>query len=107
MTWDNLIGEMDSAMRFPRMPNVWWMPIQTRTEMLATGIRSALGVKIFGPDLATIEGVGVDIEQALQADDRIAPYTRSAFAERTTGGYFMDFDIDRAAAARFGLTSAT
>jgi Cu(I)/Ag(I) efflux system membrane protein CusA/SilA len=103
LTWDGLIGEMDSAMRFPGMPNIWWMPIQTRTEMLATGIRSALGVKIFGPDLATIERVGVDIERALQADDRTAPYTRSAFAERTTGGYFMDFDIDRAAAARFGL----
>jgi Cu(I)/Ag(I) efflux system membrane protein CusA/SilA len=103
LTWDGLIGEMDSAMRFPGMPNIWWMPIQTRTEMLATGIRSALGIKIFGPDLATIERVGVDIEQALQADERTAPYTRSAFAERTTGGYFMDFDIDRAAAARFGL----
>jgi Cu(I)/Ag(I) efflux system membrane protein CusA/SilA len=103
MTWDALIGEMDSAMRFPGMPNIWWMPIQTRTEMLATGIRSALGVKIFGPDLATIERVGIDIEQALQADERTAPYTRSAFAERATGGYFLDFDIDRAAAARFGL----
>jgi Cu(I)/Ag(I) efflux system membrane protein CusA/SilA len=103
MTWDKLIGEMDSAMRFPGMPNIWWMPIQTRTEMLATGIRSTLGVKIFGPDLATIERVGVDIERALQADGRTAPYTRSTFAERATGGYFMDFDIDRAAAARFGL----
>ena len=103
MTWDGLIGEMDSVMRFPGMPNIWWMPIQTRTEMLATGIRSALGVKVFGPDLETIERVGVDIERALQADERTAPYTRSAFAERTTGGYFLDFDIDRAAAARFGL----
>ena len=106
MTWDKLIGEMDGAMRFPGMPNIWWMPIQTRTEMLATGIRSALGVKVFGPDLATIERVGVDIERALQADDRTAPFTRSAFAERATGGYFMDFDIDRAAAARFGLNVA-
>jgi Cu(I)/Ag(I) efflux system membrane protein CusA/SilA len=103
MTFDGLIGEMDAAMRFPGMPNVWWMPIQTRTEMLATGIRSALGIKVFGPDLATIEHVGVDIERALQSDERTAPCTRSAFAERTTGGYFMDFDIDRAAAARFGL----
>jgi Cu(I)/Ag(I) efflux system membrane protein CusA/SilA len=103
VTFDGLIGEMDAAMRFPGMPNIWWMPIQTRTEMLATGIRSALGIKVFGPDLATIERVGVDIERALQADERTAPSTRSAFAERTTGGYFMDFDIDRAAAARFGL----
>ncbi|MDZ7668072.1 MAG: efflux RND transporter permease subunit [Gammaproteobacteria bacterium] len=65
MTWDKLIGEMDAALRFPGMPNVWWMPIQTRTEMLATGIRSSLGIKVFGPDLATIEATGVDIEQAL------------------------------------------
>ncbi len=103
MTWDKLIGEMDSAMRFPGMPNIWWMPIQTRTEMLATGIRSALGIKVFGPDLAIIERTAVDIERALLQDDRTAPFTRSAFAERATGGYFLDFDIDRKAAARFGL----
>ncbi len=103
MTWDKLIGEMDSAMRFPGMPNIWWMPIQTRTEMLATGIRSSLGIKIFGPDLATIERTGVDIERALLGDERTAPFTRSAFAERATGGYFLDFHIDRKAAARFGL----
>ena len=103
MTWDKLIGEMDGAMRFPGMPNIWWMPIQTRTEMLATGIRSALGIKIFGPELGVIERTGVDIERALLEDERTAPYTRSAFAERATGGYFLDFDIDRQAAARFGL----
>jgi len=103
MTWDKLIGEMDSAMRFPGMPNIWWMPIQTRIEMLATGIRSALGIKVFGPELDTIEQIGVDIERALLEDERTAPYTRSAFAERATGGYFLDFDIDRRAAARFGL----
>lgn len=103
MTWDKLIGEMDNAMRFPGMPNIWWMPIQTRTEMLATGIRSSLGIKVFGPDLATIERIAVDIEHALLADKRTAPYTRSAFAERATGGYFLDFDINRKAAARFGL----
>jgi Cu(I)/Ag(I) efflux system membrane protein CusA/SilA len=103
MTWDKLISEMDSAMQFPGMPNIWWMPIQTRTEMLATGIRSSLGIKVFGPDLEQIERTAVDIERALVGDNRTAPYTRSAFAERTTGGYFLDFDIDRAAAARFGL----
>lgn len=103
MTWDKLIGEMDSAMRFPGMPNIWWMPIQTRTEMLATGIRSSLGIKIFGPELAAIEQTGVNIERALLDDERTAAYTRSAFAERATGGYFIDFDIDRKAAARFGL----
>lgn len=103
MTWDKLIGEMDAAMRFPGMPNIWWMPIQTRTEMLATGIRSSLGIKVFGPELATIEETAVDIERALLDAERTAPYTRSAFAERATGGYFLDFDIDREAAARFGL----
>jgi copper/silver efflux system protein len=103
MTWDKLIGEMDAAMRFPGMPNIWWMPIQTRTEMLATGIRSSLGIKVFGPDLGVIEKTAVDIERALLSDDRTAAHTRSAFAERATGGYFLDFDIDRKAAARFGL----
>ncbi|MAA73248.1 MAG: CusA/CzcA family heavy metal efflux RND transporter [Salinisphaeraceae bacterium] len=103
MTWDKLIEEMDQKMRFPGMPNIWWMPIQTRTQMLATGIRSSLGIKVFGPDLGKIESTATAIEEALQADERTAPYTRSAFAERTTGGYFLDFDIDRAAAARHGL----
>ncbi len=103
MTWDKLISEMDAKMRFPGMPNIWWMPIQTRTEMLATGIRSSLGIKVFGADLSTIEKTAVDIERALQEDQRTAGYTRSAFAERTTGGYFLDFDIDRQKAARYGL----
>jgi len=103
LTWDGLIQEMDQKLRFPGMPNIFWMPIQTRTEMLATGIRSALGIKLFGPDLKKIEETGVAIEEALQADSRTAPYTRSVFAERTTGGYFLDFTVDRAAAARFGL----
>ncbi|SER48093.1 Cu(I)/Ag(I) efflux system membrane protein CusA/SilA [Nitrosomonas sp. Nm51] len=103
VTWDTLIGEMDNAMRFPGMPNIWWMPIQTRTEMLATGIRSSLGIKVFGADLATVESIAINIERALIDNERTAPYTRSAFAERATGGYFLDFDIDRKAAARFGL----
>ena len=103
LTWDALIAEMDEKLRYPGMPNIWWMPIQTRTEMLATGIRSTLGIKVFGDDLAQIEATAVSIERALQDDPRTAPYTRSAFAERLTGGYFLDFDIDRDAAARYGL----
>jgi len=71
--------------------------------MLATGIRSSLGIKVFGADLSTIEKTAVDIERALQEDQRTAGYTRSAFAERTTGGYFLDFDIDRQETARYGL----
>jgi len=82
------------------MPNIWWMPIQTRNEMLATGVRSAVGVKVFGSDLATIERTAVSVERAL----RDVPGTRSAFAERIMGGLFLDFDIDRTEAARYGLT---
>jgi copper/silver efflux system protein len=100
MTWQRLIGEMDQKLRYPGMPNLWWMPIQTRNEMLATGVRSAVGVKVFGPDLAGIERVGVAVEEAI----RTVPGTRSAYAERVTGGRFLDFDVDRAAAARYGLT---
>lgn len=104
MDWDGLIAEMDEALHYPGMPNIWWMPVQTRTEMMATGIRSSLGVKVFGPDLATIEDVAVQIEKALLSDARTEPYTRSAFAERITGGYFIDFEVDRLEAARHGLT---
>ncbi|HEY2923628.1 MAG TPA: CusA/CzcA family heavy metal efflux RND transporter [Candidatus Eisenbacteria bacterium] len=100
MTWERLIADMDSKMRFPGMPNIWWMPIQTRNEMLATGVRSAVGVKVYGPDLAAIERIGIEIENALK-DLR---GTRSAFADRVTGGYFLDFDIRREEAARYGLT---
>src|SRR5436190_6226987 len=76
------------------------MPIQTRNEMLATGVRSAVGIKVFGPDLAEIERTAIAIENAVKD----VPGTRSAFADRLTGGRFLDFDIDRAAAARYGLT---
>ncbi len=104
VTWDSLIAEMDEQLRYPGMPNVWWMPIQTRTEMLATGIRSTLGIKVFGDDLDAIEATAIRIERALQEDQRTAPFTRSAFAERISGGYFLDFDIDRDKIARYGLT---
>ncbi len=104
LTWDGLIAEMDEKLRYPGMPNIWWMPIQTRTEMLATGIRSGLGIKVFGTDLKNIESTAVDIEKALQKDSRTKDYTRSAFAERLTGGYFLDFNIDRDKIARYGLT---
>ena len=81
------------------MANIFWMPIQTRTEMLTTGFRTVLGVKVFGKDLKEIEKVAVDIEKALSD----FPNTRSVFAERTTGGYFLDFTPNREAAARYGL----
>jgi Cu(I)/Ag(I) efflux system membrane protein CusA/SilA len=100
MTWDKLIDEMDAKLKFPGMANIWWMPIQTRTEMLTTGIRSNLGIKVFGPDLKVIEQIGIEIEKTLKD----LPDTRSAFAERVTGGYYLDFEVRRDRAARYGLT---
>jgi len=84
------------------MPNVWWMPIQTRTEMLATGVRSPLGIEVFGDDLDTIERAAIDVEHAVS----VIPGTRSAFAERSTGGFYIDFEVKREEAARQGLTVA-
>ena len=98
---ETLTQELDRLCQIPGMPNVWWMPIQTRTEMLATGIRTAVGIKVLGPDLKTIEAVSEEVELALQ--DQLG--TRSAFAERSTGGHFIDFEVDRAKAARYGLSA--
>jgi Cu(I)/Ag(I) efflux system membrane protein CusA/SilA len=100
LTWDALVKEMDEKLHFPGMPNVWWMPIQTRTEMLATGVRAPLGIEVFGDDLDTIEKAAISIEHAVSQ----IPGTRSAFAERSTGGFYIDFDVKRAEAARHGLT---
>jgi Cu(I)/Ag(I) efflux system membrane protein CusA/SilA len=100
MTWEKLIAEMNAKVKTPGMANIFWMPIQTRTEMLTTGFRSVLGIKVFGPDLRAIQSVGAQIEQALND----FPNTRSVFAERTTGGYFLDLTPRRQTAARYGLT---
>lgn len=100
MTWDKLIAEMDRVVRFPGMPNIWWMPIQTRTEMLATGVRSAVGIKIYGRELDEIDRIGKEIEGLVSA----VPGTRSAFSERVTGGYYLDFVVNRMEAARYNLT---
>ena len=100
MTWEKLVAEMNATVKTPGMANNFWMPIQTRTEMLTTGFRSILGIKVFGPDLGTIQNVGVQIEKALGD----FPNTRSVFAERTTGGYFLDVTPKREVAARYGLT---
>ena len=100
MTWERLIREMDEKLQYPGMPNIWWMPIQTRTEMLSTGIRSPLGVQVFGDNLVEIEEAAIAIEKAL-AD---VPGTRSAFADRSTGGFYIDVVVKREEAARHGLT---
>ncbi len=102
LTWDGLIAELDAQLRYPGMPNVWWMPIQTRTEMLSTGIRSQLGIKVYGDDLDEIEQTAIAIERAVAE----VPGARSAFAERSAGGLFADFTVDRVEASRFGLSVA-
>jgi len=99
MTWDRLLDEMDAKLRLPGFPNIWWMPIQTRTEMITTGVRSPVGIKVLGPDLKTIERIGLEIEQALAT----VPGTKSAFAERLNEGYYLDLIVNRREAARYGL----
>ncbi|HEU4566197.1 MAG TPA: CusA/CzcA family heavy metal efflux RND transporter [Gemmatimonadaceae bacterium] len=99
MTYDRLVAAMDSAVRMPGITNAWTMPIIGRIDMLATGIRTPVGIKIFGPDLAELERIGREVERSVQ----MVPGTRSAFAERAVSGYYLDIDIDRAAAARHGL----
>jgi Cu(I)/Ag(I) efflux system membrane protein CusA/SilA len=99
LTYDGLLAEMDSAVRLAGVTNAWTMPIKGRIDMLATGIRTAVGVKIFGPDLDTLQALGERVERILQG----VPGTRSAFAERGASGYYVDIDIQRAEAARYGL----
>ena len=99
MTYQKLIAEMDEAVRMPGVTNAWTMPIKGRIDMLATGIRTPVGIKIFGPDLDTLQALGEEVERIMQD----IPGTRSAFAERGVSGYYVDIDIDRAEAARYGL----
>jgi len=100
MTWEHLLDEMDAKLRIPGFPNIWWMPIQTRTEMITTGVRSPVGIKVLGPDLKTIEKIGLEIEQVLAT----VPGTKSVFAERLNEGYYLDLTVNRQEAARYGLT---
>ena len=100
MTPEKLIEEMNQALRIPGISNSWTMPIKARIDMLTTGIRTAIGIKVFGPDLNVIQSIGEELERALKD----VPGTRSIFAERVVGGYFMDFTVNREAAARYGLT---
>ncbi len=100
MTWDKLIEELDRKVRIPGWVNAWIMPIKTRIDMLTTGIRTPVGIKIFGPDLKTIQKIGEQLEGIISKIEG----TRSVFAERVTGGYFVDFAVKREEAARYGLT---
>jgi copper/silver efflux system protein len=102
LTWEQLVQEMDAKLQYPGMPNIFWMPIQTRTEMLATGIRSPLGIAVYGDSLQAIERAAVAVERAVAQ----VPGTRSAFADRATGGLYLDVSVKREEAARLGLTVA-
>ena len=99
VTIDSLKTEMDKALQFPGVSNAWTMPIRARIDMLATGIRTPVGVKVFGTDLAEMERIGRQIESVL----RTVPGTSSAYAERVIGGYYLDIVPDRKALGRYGL----
>ncbi len=99
VTMESLMREMDEAIRFPGLTNAWTMPIKTRIDMLSTGIKTPVGIKLGGPDLDQLNGVAENIESIL----RDMPGTRSVYAERVVGGAFLDFMIDREKTARYGL----
>ena len=100
MTTDKLIAELDKALQFPGVANSWTMPIKARIDMLSTGIRTPIGIKVFGKDLDEMERLAKEIEAVVKT----VPGTTSAFAERITGGFYLDIEPDRAALARYGLT---
>jgi len=95
-----LMDEMNEAIQFPGLANAWTMPIKTRIDMLSTGIKTPVGIKVSGPDLNVLQQVAGDIEQAMKS----MPETVSAFGDKAAGGYYLDFDISREAASRYGLT---
>ncbi len=99
ITWDELVAEMDKKLRLTGVVNAWTMPIKNRIDMLSTGIRTPIGIKIFGPDLAKIEEIGKNIEANLQ----MIAGTRSVYAERVMSGYYLDFELKREEIARYGL----
>ena len=100
MTPQKLIAELDGMIRFPGLTNAWTMPIKTRIDMLSTGIKTPVGIKVAGPDLEVLEAIGKEIEATL----RNVPGTLSVYAERVVGGNYLDFEIDREKIARYGLT---
>jgi Cu(I)/Ag(I) efflux system membrane protein CusA/SilA len=100
LSWDELVAEMDAALQIPGTTNAWTMPIKARIDMLTTGIRTPVGIKVYGADLTEIEQVGAQLEGIMKT----VPGTRSVFAERVAGGYFIDFELKREALARHGLS---
>jgi len=102
MTTEKIIKELDTLVKLPGLTNAWVMPIKTRIDMISTGIKTPLGIKIAGPDLAQIQKIGEDIEKVVKQ----VPGTRSVFSERTAGGRYVNIDVDRRAASRLGLNIA-
>ncbi len=102
MTMDKIVDELDKAIQFPGLTNAWTMPIKTRIDMLSTGIKTPVGIKLRGDDLAVLSDIGEKVEAVI----REVPGTASVYAERVTGGNFLDFTIKREEAARYGLTVA-
>jgi len=100
ITWEDIINELDAKLQLPGVTNAWTMPIKARIDMLSTGVRTPVGIKIYGADLGEIEKIGMRLEMILKD----VKGTRSIYAERVTGGYFVDFDIKREQLARYGLT---
>jgi Cu(I)/Ag(I) efflux system membrane protein CusA/SilA len=100
LTFEELRNEMDAALRFPGIPNIWTMPIRNRIDMLSTGVRTPIGIKVLGPDLQVIQRIGEQLEGIIRA----VPGTRTVLAERTAGGYYLDFVLNRDALARYGLS---
>jgi Cu(I)/Ag(I) efflux system membrane protein CusA/SilA len=100
ITWQELTDELNRTVQLPGWTNAWTMPIKTRIDMLSTGIRTPIGVKIFGASLDTIERIGMDLERTISK----VPNTRSVYSDRSTGGFYIDIIPDRAALARYGLT---
>ena len=102
LTHEALIQQMDEQLRIPGTANAWTMPIKNRIDMLTTGVRTPIGIKILGSDLKRIEEIGIHLEMLLKN----VPGTRSVYAERVAGGYFLDFDLKREQLARYGLSVA-
>ncbi len=100
ITYDALVSEMNAKLRLPGWTNAWTMPIKNRVDMLSTGIRTPVGIKIAGSDLKEIERIGLELERIIKE----VPGTRSVYAERVAGGYFLDFNLKREELARYGLS---
>jgi len=100
VTWEDIVNELDRKLQIPGVTNAWTMPIKARIDMLSTGVRTPVGIKIYGSDLKEIEALGTHLEKIIKN----VKGTRSVFAERVTGGYFVDFNIKREQIARYGLS---